>query len=321
MDKKLYYRGKAGTYFYNFTELFAYLITYRPTPKNITYSKRIHYGNGKQQYINTYCRNDLKEIKKPLFIYIHGGGWVSGITDMRNTYIQNFAKLGFFTASISYTYAPDKVFPAQIQEICSAVDYLFDSKEKYNIDTDNIILAGESAGGYYITYLASIAADKTLANKINVDFKNNENFKILAMINHCGCVNLNRLLNPGLPQSKFPDMKMMATSFLGMKYDEARRFLETDEGKLTYPQINPGFPPTFFTTAAKDWLRFEGYDMMEEYKQNNIPFDTFEGTGIIQFHAWTIVTIVKKGRECLNKTVDFIMKYLQDYKEFFEKYN
>ncbi|MBR6940333.1 MAG: hypothetical protein IKH65_05990, partial [Clostridia bacterium] len=100
-----------------------------------------------------------------------------------------------------------------------------------------------------------------------------------------------------------------------------RRFLETDEGKLTYPQVNPAFPPTFFTTAAKDFLRFEGYDMMEEYKQNNIPFDTFEGTGIIQFHAWTIVTIVKKGRECLNKTVEFIMKYLPDYKEFFEKYN
>lgn len=313
MDKYVYYRGKTGTCWYNFTESLAYLITYRPTPEGITYTKRIPYGSERQQFINTYCRNDLKDVKKPLFIYIHGGGWISGITDMRNTYIQNYAKLGFYTASIAYTYAPEKIFPAPLQEICNAVDYLFDHAEEEKYDTSEILISGESAGGYYIFFLAALAGDKSLAGKLGLTFRHNEEFSIKAMISHCGCVNLKKLLDPNCPQSRFPDMKMMVTSLLGMKYDKARAFLETDEGYMTYPHVTDKFPPTFFTTAAGDWLRYEGYDLMKEYKALGIPYDTYEGTGILRNHAWTIVTIVKKGRECLDKTLDFVLPYIEKY--------
>lgn len=318
MDKKVYYRGKIGTYWYNFTESLAYALTYKPTPKNLIYTKRIPYGSGKLQYYNTYCRKDLVNTKKPLMIYIHGGGWISGITDMRNAYIQNFAEKGFYTASISYTYAPDKTFPEPIREICSAIDKIFDEADGKNYDTGNILLAGESAGGYYIFYMAALAADKTLASKLGIEFRHNEEFSIKAMVNHCGCVDLKRLLDPALPQSKFPDMKMMVCSFLGMDYESARKYLETDKGALTYPHLTPDYPPVFFTTACRDWLRYEGYDMMKEYTQLGIPFDSYEGTGIIGNHAWTIVTKLEKGRECLKKTFEFILPYFEEYKEIFK---
>lgn len=318
MDKKVYYRGKAGTYWYNFTEGLAYALTYKPTPANLIYTPHIHYGNGKLQYFNTYCRKDLLDTKKPLMIYIHGGGWVSGITEMRNTYLQNYAEKGFYTASISYTYAPEKVFPEQLREICSAIDKIFDDADKYNYDTGSILLAGESAGGYYIFFMAALAADKSLASKLGIEFRHNDEFSIKAMVSHCGCVDLRRLLNPEKPQSKFPDMKMMVCSFLGRDYESAREFLKTDEGSLTYPHITTGFPPVFFTTASMDRLRFEGYDMMEEYTALGIPFASYEGTGIIGNHAWTIVTKFKKGRECLQETFDFILPYFNDYKEIFK---
>lgn len=312
MDKKIYLRGKAGTYWYNFTEGLAYALTYKPTPKGIIYNKRIPYGGEKMQYYNTYCREDLLNEKKPLFIYVHGGGWVSGITDMRNTYIQNFAKLGFFTANISYTYAPDKVFPLALGEICKAVDKILDSAQMNNIDVGRIVVAGESAGVFYAFFLAALAADKSLAGKLGIDFKHIDDFKISALISHCGCINLPKLLDPACPQSHFPDMKMMVCSLLGKSYEESVKFLETEEGKLTYPQISEDFPPAFFTTAQYDKLRYEGYDMMREYAKFGIPYDAYEGTGIIGNHAWTIVTKFKKGRECLDKTLKFIMPLIEE---------
>ncbi len=311
MDKKVYLRGKVGTYWYNFTESLAYALTYKPTPPGIIYNKRIPYGSEKAQYYNTYCRKDLTGEKKPLMIYIHGGGWVSGITDMRNTYIQNFAKLGFFTANISYTYAPDKAFPLAIGEICAAVDKIFDDAPRNNIDTGKILVAGESAGVYYIFFLAALAADKSLAQKLGIEFRHIDDFRISAMIAHCGCINLPKLLNPDCPQSKFPDMKMMVTSFLGMSRDKCIEFLKTEEGSLTYPHITGNFPPAFFTTACNDWLRYEGYDMMKEYESFGIPYDSYEGTGVLGFHAWTIVTKFKKGRDCLDKTLKFIMPFIE----------
>ena len=309
MDKKVYLRGKAGTYWYNFTEGLAYALTYKPTPENLIYEKKLRYGSEKLQYINTYCRKDIEDKSKPLMIYIHGGGWVSGITEMRNTYTRNFAEAGFYTACISYTYAPDKDYKGALNEICAATDMIFDLAKEKKIDTGRILLAGESAGGYYIFFMAALAKDKSLAAKLGITFRHNEEFDVDAMISHCGCVNLKRLLDPSCPQSKFPDMKMMVCSLLGMKYDDARKFLETEEGYLSYPHITADFPPVFFTTACFDRLRYEGYDLMKEYNNFHIPYASYEGTGIIGFHAWTIVTKFKKSCECLKRTFDFIMPY------------
>ena len=111
MKKSVYLRGVLGTCWYNFTECFAYLALHRKTPDTLKYTPRVKYGTGRQQFLNLCTRRDNENEKKPLFVYIHGGGWVSGITDMRDTYIANWAEKGFFTASIAYTYAPYKVFP------------------------------------------------------------------------------------------------------------------------------------------------------------------------------------------------------------------
>ncbi len=312
MDKKLYLRGKAGTCWYNFTESLAYALTYKPTPEGIIYNKRVSYGSEKKQYINTYCREDLKEKTKPLLIYVHGGGWVSGITDMRNTYIQNFAQAGFYTVNISYTYAPDKVFPLAIGEICRAIDMVYDSAEQNKIDTEKVILAGESAGVYYIFYLAALTGNPGLAEKIGIEFRHINDFRISALVAHCGCINLPKLLDPDCPQSRFPDMKMMVCSFLGRKKEDCIEYLKTEEGALSYPHITENFPPAFFTTACNDRLRYEGYDMMREYEKYGIPYDSYEGTGLLGNHAWTIVTKFKKGRDCLDKTLKFIMPFIRE---------
>ena len=121
-----------GQYWYNFTEALVYALTVRPCPENLDYKIQI-YDEGKQNKIYTYCRKDLKSKKKPLFIYIHGGGWVSGITPMRNRYIANWAEKGFFTASIGYTWAPDKVYPAQLFEVFKALDQILDTAEKITL--------------------------------------------------------------------------------------------------------------------------------------------------------------------------------------------
>lgn len=310
---KLYLRGMTGQLWYNFTECLAYTLLYRRTPKELIYEKKVPYGSEKRQYLNIYCRKDRKNTKKPLFIYIHGGGWISGITEMRNNYISNWAKLGFFTVSVSYTYAPQKVFPAQLHEIFSAIDFIFDNAEKYNIDTENIVIAGESAGGYFVSYLAAIADDKSLLDKLGINFRHRDSFSLKAMVTHCGCYNIERLTNKDKKQSKFPDIKMMTNSFFLKNRDELRQWLKTEEGKLASPPVTKGYPPTFVTWCSQDYLRYEAFDLMKEFDELGVPYEQFKGDGIISQHAWTIVTVFKKGRECFEMAKDFVCKYLPEY--------
>ena len=310
-DKKVYYRGKIGTYWYNFTEGLAYVALHRPTPKSCDYF-RVKYGNEKRQFINICTRKDLKNEKKPALIYVHGGGWISGITNMRDTYVANWADKGFFTASISYSYAPDKVYPAQLHEIFAALDFIYDKKDEYGFDADRLVLAGESAGGYYIMMLAAFALDKSLFDRFNINFRHKDEFSIKALVSHCGCFDLKNLIDENRLQSKFPDMKMMVPSYLGMKISDARTFLETEDGSLSYPHIKEGFPPAFIVWATRDYLRYEAFDFMEQYKKLGIPFEEFKADGIIGNHAWSIATIVEKGKICFEKAYDFVMKQIEN---------
>lgn len=309
MDKKLYFRGKIGTYWYNFTESLAYVVLHRPTPKSCEYRK-IRYGSEKLQYINICTKKEKTAEKKPVFIYVHGGGFISGITEMRDTYVANWAEKGFFTASISYSYAPDRIYPAQLHEIFTALELIYAQKERYNLDFDRLVLAGESAGGYYIMMLSAFSKDKSLFDKFGIDFSRRDEFDVKAFVSHCGCFDLPNLIDPAKKQSKFPDMKMMVTSFLGKNADEAKAYLKTSEGQLSYPHVTADFPPAFIVWADRDYLRYEAFDLIETYKKLGLTYEEFEASGIIGNHAWSIATIVEKGRQCFNKSYDFVMKQL-----------
>ena len=311
----LYLRGLAGQLFYNSTELAAYALTYRPVPDELIYTKRIKYGDGKQQYINTFSNKQYISSKKPLFIYFHGGGWISGITDMRNMYISEWAKKGFFTASVSYTYAPQKVFPAQLKEVFSAIDFLIDHADEYNIDAKNIVLAGESAGGYYVAYIASCMSDRSILDKLGIKFRHYDDIRIKAIVSHCGCYDLKRLTDPKKKQSRFPDMKMMTSSFAGMKTDDLRKILNTDDGIYYSPQITSAFPPSFITWGDKDLLRYEAFDFAEDLRKNKVNYKIFKSDGLIGMHAWSIVLLFKKSRICLKESFDFVLPYISDYFE------
>ena len=311
MDKKLYMRGLVAQKWYNFTEGLVYALTVRPTPENLIYERKIKYGDEKLQYINTYCKKGTENQKKPLLIYIHGGSWLSGITEMRNRYIALWAEKGYFTASVSYCYAPQKVFPFAIQDCFSAIDFIVDNAEKWNLDLENVILAGESAGGYFISHVASAMSDFTLYEKNELTFQSRNNFKVRAMVSLSGCFSLERLSDETKEQSKFPDLATMFKSFFGMKIEDFKNWLKTEEGKLASPVVTKNFPPVFMAWATRDKLRFEAFDMANDLREFNIPYRLFKIDDISAQHAWSIVPLFQKSRECFEDAYTFCEKYIE----------
>ncbi len=313
MEKKVYLRGKIGQCWYNFTELLVYALTVRPCPAEIE-SRVKSYAEGSQNKIYTYCRKDIISKKKPLFIYIHGGGWISGITPMRNRYIRQWAQKGFYTASIGYSWAPDEIYPTQLREIFTALDKILDSAEENNIDTENIVIAGESAGGYYISYVASCFNDKSVLDALGIEFRHFGSAKIKALVSICGCFDLKRLVDENKEQSQFPDIKMMVSSFIGKSFEETKRFLETEQSEYCSPKITGNFPPTYAVWATNDKLRFETFDLCRQLDTLGVVNRQFKADGITGNHAWAIMPIFKKSRECFEDAFDFVTEQI-DCKE------
>jgi acetyl esterase/lipase len=91
----------------------------------------------------------------PAIIYIHPGGWQQGTRDECNLEIAEAAKKGYVAITVDYRLAPSSsyntpgfLFPAQVQDVKSAVRWLRINAYKYRIDPNRIGAAGWSAGGH-----------------------------------------------------------------------------------------------------------------------------------------------------------------------------
>jgi acetyl esterase len=89
-------------------------------------------------------------------ILVHGGGWVAGDKQQYITYIfQPLSDAGFAWFSINYRLAPQYKFPADADDVESAIRYVKANAAKYKIDARRIALLGESAGGHLVSYVGA----------------------------------------------------------------------------------------------------------------------------------------------------------------------
>ena len=116
---------------------------------------------------------------RPLFVHIHGGGFVEGSRWPQRV----VAERGWVAASIDYRLAGDEPLPgprvkpffdaiggesssardrsvvAAVEDTLVALDYLLSRADELNIDTNRIVLKGESAGAFTALTVA-YCADK-----------------------------------------------------------------------------------------------------------------------------------------------------------------
>ncbi len=82
----------------------------------------------------------------PLIIIIHGGSWQSGDNKQLPELNSYLATKGYNVAAINYRLAPEYKAPAPVEDTKDAINFFMKRAAEYNIDTNNIVLLGRSAG-------------------------------------------------------------------------------------------------------------------------------------------------------------------------------
>jgi len=84
----------------------------------------------------------------PCVLYYHGGGFVVGGLDSHEFLLSYICQdLNIAVLSVDYRLAPEHHFPAAYDDCHFAYTWLATHAEQWNIDANNIILSGDSAGG------------------------------------------------------------------------------------------------------------------------------------------------------------------------------
>lgn len=94
-----------------------------------------------------------------LVVYVHGGAWLEPGNVKANwlslVFVNAFLSLGYAIASVNYRLSSEAPFPAQIQDVKTAVRWLRAHAARYGYDPGEIAALGDSAGGQLVALLGT----------------------------------------------------------------------------------------------------------------------------------------------------------------------
>jgi acetyl esterase/lipase len=92
--------------------------------------------------------------KRPVIVFVYGGGWANGDRRSYAFAARAFARAGFVVIVPDYRKVPEVRFPAFVQDGAAAVHWVRDHVTEYGGDPARVALAGHSAGAYNAVMLA-----------------------------------------------------------------------------------------------------------------------------------------------------------------------
>jgi acetyl esterase/lipase len=210
-------------------------------PDNVEAIKNIEYKsiNGRSLQLDIYKPKGLTK-PAPLLVFIHGGGWRGGDRADYLVYLTHFAKLGYITATVSYRFLKEAPYPACVDDILDARDFLYQNGEKYNYDPDRICLIGGSAGSH-LAMLAAYGWKKqgAVADTLPASVSKH---KIKAVV---------EIYGPTDFTTEYARNHPTITGFMAHTYQEAPQ-LYVEASPITY--ITRETPPTLILHGTRDML-------------------------------------------------------------------
>lgn len=228
-----------------------------PVPENVSAHSDLTYltvGN-KELKLDLYSPKTMAK-PAPLVVLIHGGCWMDGTRKEMGFYAVNLARLGYVTASVSYRLSEEASYPAQIEDLRAAIQWLTDHADTYNIDPSRIALLGGSAGGHLVEYLGYAA------NTSTKDQPKGSGPKVKAIIPFYGWSDLT---DPSVSYQYYMEL------FLGKKYADAPKLYE-EASPITH--VDKGDPATLLLHGTIDTIVpiTQSEKLAKKLAANDVPY-------------------------------------------------
>ncbi len=117
----------------------------------VAVTRDLQYGENERHRLDVFTAEHSGSLN-PVLLFVHGGGFIGGDKHAEGSpFYSNIgawaANNGFAGVNMTYRLAPDHPWPAGIEDIRGAVEFIKDKGQDYGLDADKIFLMGQSAGG------------------------------------------------------------------------------------------------------------------------------------------------------------------------------
>ena len=238
----------------------------------------------------------------PVFIFIHGGGWVLGDYPTHKRMVRDLVVLsGFAGVFVNYTRTPDAQYPQAINEIYAATKWVAEHGEEIGVDGKNLAVVGNSVGG-----------NMTAVTTLKAKEKGGPHIKLQIM------------MWPSVDASfetdsyhQFGDKRFLTTPGMKWMYDlyipdpAKRQDIYASPLQATLEQLQ-GLPPALIQVAESDILRDGGEAYGRKLDEAGVKVTTVRYNGMIHdFGLLNGLAEVPAVRSLFVQAAVELKKYLQ----------
>jgi acetyl esterase len=207
----------------------------------------------------------------PVFMFIHGGGWVLGDFPTHQRLVRDLVvQSGFAAVFVDYTRTSDAPFPVAINEIYAATKWVAENGAEINVDGSRLAVVGNSVGGNMTTVTALMAKEKggpaiklqiMMWPIVDADFET-ESYR------------------------RFGKDRFLTTSLMKWMYDlyipdpQKRKDVHASPLRASIEQLK-GLPPALIQVAENDILRDEGEAYGRKLDEAGVVVTTVRYNGMI----------------------------------------
>ncbi len=238
----------------------------------------------------------------PVFIFIHGGGWVLGDYPTHRRMVRDLVvHSGFAAIFVNYTRTPDAQYPQAINEIYAATKWVAEHGEEIEVDGKNLAVVGNSVGG-----------NMTAVTALTAKAKGGPQIKLQIMMWPIVDASFETE-----SYQQFGEKRFLTTPLMKWMYDmyitdpEKRKDIYASPLQATVEQLR-GLPPTLIQVAESDILRDGGEAYGRKLDEAGVTVTTVRYNGMIHdFGLLNGIAEVPAVRSLFVQAAAELKKYLQ----------
>lgn len=247
-------------------------------------------------------RPEGKKEKLPVFIFIHGGGWILGDYPTHQRLVRDLVvESGCAAVFVNYTPSPEAQYPQAINEIYAATKWVAGHGDEINVDGKKLAVVGNSVGGN-MSIVTSLLAKKNGGPAIKLQILmwpvadaqfNTDSYKM------------------------YGEQRFLTTSLMKWMFDQ----YTTDQQKRREIYVSPlqasveelkNLPPTLIEVAENDILRDEAEALGRKLDEAGVEVTTIRYNGVIHdFGMLNIYAEIPQTRNLIINSAAMLKHYLK----------
>jgi acetyl esterase/lipase len=239
----------------------------------------------------------------PVFIFIHGGGWVLGDYPTHRRLVRDLVvESGAVAVFPDYTPSPEAHYPTAINQIYAATKWVSEHGNEIGVNGKNLAVVGNSVGGNMTASVVLMAKEK-----------NGPAIKLQVMLWPVTDANFETGSYKEFGEGRFLTRNMMIWFWDNYLPDKnARKEIYASPLKASLEQLR-GLPPTLIQTAENDVLRDEGEAYARKLDEAGVPVTLAREGGLIHdYGLLNPIAAVPAVKTALLQAAATIRKLLHD---------